>query len=170
MKRLISTATTVLVTLARIGTGAAFLVIIAAVVVQLLGRSGVIPTVIWTEELTRFALLWLTAFGAGLGLRSGALVNVDLVSESLPGRLPWMLRLFGAAVTAGFAFLLLSPAAFFTKIGARQTAPALGIHMNWVHAAAFVALLVLGIFALLRVIGMLAGSDDGLPNNAPEEL
>ena len=77
MTRLISLLTAI----ARIATGLCFGAIIVAVVLQLLGRSGVIPTVIWTEELTRFSLLWLVACGAGLGLRSG-----DLVFFGLKGR------------------------------------------------------------------------------------
>lgn len=170
MKSLVGHVTKAAVLIARLATGVAFLTIIVAVIIQLLGRSGFVPAMIWTEELTRFALLWLTAFGAGLGLRTGALVNVDIISEALPGKQPWMLRLFAAVVTASFALMLISPAALFTKIGARQTAPALGIHMDWIHAAALVTLLVLGIFAILRVIGMIIGTDDGLPTKSAEEL
>ncbi|PTV97400.1 TRAP-type C4-dicarboxylate transport system permease small subunit [Rhodobacter aestuarii] len=165
MQRLIKTLSLGLTWVARIATGLAFLVIIIAVVIQLLGRSGVIDSVIWSEELTRFALLWLVAFGAGLGLRSGALVNVDIFCEALPEPWPWRLRLFSAALTAVFAFSLLPSAAFFMRIGARQTAPALGIHMNWIHASALVTLAVLGTVATLRVIGMLAGTEKGRPDN-----
>lgn len=170
MKSLIRHATSGAVWVARFCTGVAFLVIIVAVVLQLLGRSSLVEAQIWTEELTRFALLWLTAFGAGLGLRSGALVNVDVITEALPERISWRLRLFSAAVTAVFAFSLLGPAWFYTKIGLRQTAPALGIHMNWVHVTSLVALFVLGLFAALRVIGMLSGTDDGRPTSHSEEL
>lgn len=169
MKRLISTFTSALTLIARGATGAAFMVIIIAVVIQLLGRSGVIAPLIWTEELTRFALLWLAACGAGLALQSGDLVNVDIVSEALPGNWPWRLRMLGAAGTAIFAFALISPALFFTQIGTRQTAPALGIHMNWVHVTSLVALVVLGLFATLRVIGMITGTQDGLPLRQSEE-
>ncbi|WP_376872865.1 TRAP transporter small permease [Albirhodobacter sp. R86504] len=166
MTRLIS----ILTSAARIATGLCFGVIIIAVILQLLGRSGVIPSVIWTEELTRFALLWLVAFGAGLGLRSGDLVNVDLVCEALPKRGPWILRLIAAAVTAVFGLMLVSPAWLYTSIGARQTAPALGIKMDWIHASSMVALLLLGVFAALRVVAMLTGDEDGLPHRGPEDF
>ena len=84
--------TAVLTVIARAATGVAFMVIIVAVVVQLLGRSGIISSVVWTEELTRFALLYLAAFGVGLSYRSGNLVNVDIVCEALPERAAWLLR------------------------------------------------------------------------------
>jgi TRAP-type transport system small permease protein len=68
-------------------TGIAFAVLMASVLIQVVGRLiGNSP--VWTEELTRFALLFLAAFGAGLSLKTGDLVNVDLVCEALPGRWP----------------------------------------------------------------------------------
>ena len=58
-------------------TGIAFAVLIASVTVQVIGRlAGASP--VWTEELTRVALLYLAAFGAGLGIASGDLVDVDV--------------------------------------------------------------------------------------------
>jgi TRAP-type transport system small permease protein len=159
-----------LTTLARAATGLCFGVIILAVVVQLLGRSGVIPTVIWTEELTRFALVWLTAFGVGLGLRSGDLVNVDLVCEALPGRGPKILRFISALITTAFAFVLIPAGLLYTSIGVRQTAPSVGIRMDWIYASALVTLILLGLFAALRVIAMITGAEDGLPHTSSEEI
>jgi TRAP-type transport system small permease protein len=166
MARLIGLLTTLL----RIATGLSFMVMIIAVIIQLLGRSGVIPTMIWTEELSRFALIWLAALGVGLALNSGDLVNVDLVCEALPGRGPWILRLTAAAITAAFCFILIPGAMLYTSIGVRQTAPALGIHMTWSFAATIVAFVTLGGFATLRVIAMLMGVENGLPNRQTEEL
>ena len=68
--------------------------------IQVLGRSFFHSSPVWTEELTRFALLYLAAFGAGLSYRTGDLVNVDMICEALPGRWPWLLRLVSAAATA----------------------------------------------------------------------
>lgn len=166
MARLIGLLTTLL----RCATGLSFLVMIFAVVIQLLGRSGMIPAMIWTEELSRFALIWLAALGVGLGLYSGDLVNVDLVCESLPGRGPWVLRLVAAAITAAFCIILLPEALLYTSIGARQTAPALGIHMTWIYAATVVTFVTLGAFAVLRVIAMIIGVEDGLPKRQMEDL
>ena len=166
MARLIGLLTTLL----RIATGLSFMVMILAVILQLLGRSGLIPSMIWTEELSRFALIWLAALGVGLALNSGDLVNVDLVCEALPGRGPWILRLTAAAITAAFCFILIPGAMLYTSIGVRQTAPALGIHMTWSFAATIVAFVTLGGFATLRVIAMLMGVENGLPNRQTEEL
>ncbi|WP_424931234.1 TRAP transporter small permease [Amaricoccus macauensis] len=149
-------------TLARLGTGLSFAVLIAAVLMQVVGRlTNSAP--VWTEELTRYALLFTVAFGAGLSFRTGDLVNVDVVSESLPGRLPWMLRFLGAIATAGLALFLLPHAWKYVSIGRMQTSPALGLRMDAVHFTIWLMLALIALFAVLRVVGMLTGSEDGRP-------
>jgi TRAP-type C4-dicarboxylate transport system, small permease component len=153
----------------RTATGLAFAVLIVAVLIQVIGRSLVHSSPVWTEELTRFALLFLAAFGAGLSYRSGDLVNVDLACESLPGRWPRRLRLFSAAATALLMAFLVVPAWRYTSIGAMQTAPALGWRMDVVHASMLVLVVGLLIFSLARVLAMIVGASDGLPPSPVED-
>ncbi|WP_017998850.1 TRAP transporter small permease subunit [Paracoccus sp. N5] len=149
----------------RIGTGLSFLVLIGAVTVQVVGRSFIGSSPVWTEELTRFALLYLAGFGTGLALFTGDLVNVDLVSEAMPGRWPWVLRLASAVAVLAFCLPLIGPAWRFTKIGAIQTSPAMGLPMNYVHGSALLLLVMLAVAAVLRIVGMLAGATDGKPEH-----
>lgn len=153
--------------LARLGTGLSFAVLLGAVLLQVVGRLTDFAPV-WTEELTRYALLFTVAFGAGLAFRSGDLVNVDVICESLPGRAPWMLRLLAAVATAGLAIFLLSHAWRYVAIGKMQTSPALGVRMDFIHMTVWLMLLLLAVFAVLRVLGMLTGAEDGKPVK-PEE-
>ena len=158
----------IVVILARIGAGLAFAVLMAAVLIQVVGRlSDSSP--VWTEELTRYALLYMIAFGAGLAFRTGDLVNVDAISESLPGYLPWVLRLLAAMATGGLAIFLLPHAWKYVAIGKMQTAPAMGVRMDFVHLTVWIMLAGLALFAVLRVIGMLVGTDDGTPDKSVEE-
>ena len=150
----------------RFATGLAFCVLIAVVLVQVLGRSVFANSPVWTEELTRFSLLYLAAFVTGLAYRSGDLVNVDLVCEAMPGRMPRLLRLASALATAVLCFALIGPAWTYTSIGALQTSPALGWRMDFVHASVLVLLVSLGIFSAARVVGMTAGRSDGKPQNS----
>lgn len=149
--------------LTEIAIGIVFCTLILAVVVQVGGRSGLFDSPVWTEELSRYALLYLAALGVGLSLVRGDLVNVDVVCESLPGRAPWFLRLLSAIITAGLSFSLLPFAWKFTAIGSMQTSPALGVRMDFIHASVLLLLVSLALFALIRVISMLWGLSDGLP-------
>ena len=157
----------VLATVARIGAGVSFLVLIVAVLIQVTTRTmGNSP--VWTEELTRFALLYLVAFGAGLSFRTGDMVNVAVVCENLPGRAPRMLRLLSAVATAGLALYLLPASWKYTSIGAMQTSPALGMQMTWAHVTITLLLALLAVFGALRIVGMLTGAEDGKPEKAIE--
>ncbi|MEL4377820.1 TRAP transporter small permease [Brucella cytisi] len=148
---------------------AAFLLLMGAVLLQVYARTFLSSAPVWTEELTRFCLLYIGALGAGLALRSGDMVNVDLLCESLPGRMPWLLRLVSAALTVAFAAILLPAAWDYTMIGSRQTAPSLGWRMDFVHATQFILLVALGLWALMRIIEMLSGRHDGRPIPNSEE-
>ncbi|WP_159590593.1 TRAP transporter small permease [Chelativorans xinjiangense] len=152
---------TALITLCRLAVGLSFAILIFAVLVQVLGRSVFSSSPVWTEELTRFALLYLAAFGAGLSYRSGDLVNVDIVSEALPGRLPVLLRFLSAAATVILCAALILPAWRFTVIGSLQTSPALGWRMSFIHASVLVLIVSLLVFAVMRAVAMLAGRSDG---------
>lgn len=140
--------------LARFLVGIAFTVLIISVTIQVLGRSGFFDSPVWTEELTRFALLYLTAFGVGVSLLTGDLVNVDIVVDALPRRIQWVLQLVCAIIIVILCFSLLEPAWRFTEIGAFQTSPALGWQMTFVHASMLCLLGSLGIFALLRIASL----------------
>lgn len=156
------------VALARLGAGSAFAALMAAVLVQVAGRLyGSSP--VWTEELTRYALLYLVAFGAGPAFRTGDLVNVDAISESLPGRLPRALRLLAAIATGGLCLFLLPHAWKYVSIGKMQTAPAMGIRMDYVHFAVWLMLAGLALFSALRMIETLAGANGGAPRRLDEE-
>ena len=111
----------------------------------------------------------MVALGAGLAFRTGDLVNVDVISESLPGHLPRLLRLFAALCTAGLAAYLLPHAWKYVAIGKMQTAPALGVRMDFVHFAVWLMLAGLALFATVRVFGMLLGIDDEKPEGPKEE-
>lgn len=143
----------------RIATGTAFAALIVAVSVQVVGRTLLDDSPVWTEEATRFALLWLAALGTGLSLRSGDLVDVDIVREALPGPWPRILRALGALATLLLCAVLLPGAWLFASIGSRQTSAALGWRMDTIQASMPVLLVALGLFALLRLARLATGRE-----------
>lgn len=153
------------VKICRIGIGLAFAVLIAAVLVQVVGRVFQ-TSPLWTEELTRYALLYVAAFGAGLSLHTGDLVNVDVLCESLKGKWPRRLRLVSAILVAGLCAALLLPAWKYVSIGAFQTSPALGVRMDLIHLSVFILLVCLFAFAAHRAVAMILGRHNGLPTRS----
>ncbi|MBL4645004.1 MAG: TRAP transporter permease DctQ [Hyphomicrobiales bacterium] len=149
--------------LSRFATGIAFGVLIMAVTIQVLGRTF-FSSPVWTEELTRYALLFLAAFGVGLSYRSGDLVNVDMLCESLPGNWPRRMRIISAFATALLCFMLLIPAWKYTAIGVMQTSPAIGLRMDFIHVSVLILLASLFLFSVARVLSMVLGQSEGRPD------
>ncbi len=151
-----------LVRLCRFAIGVSFALLIVVVLTQVLGRIyGSSP--IWTEELTRFSLLYVAAIGAGLALRSGDLVNVDIFCEAFGETWSTRMRLLSAVLTAGMCAMLFIPAWRYVEIGALQTSPAMGLQMTFVHFSVFALLVILFLFAVLRIIAMVVRKEDGRP-------
>ena len=149
----------IIVGVARVCIGVSFAILIGAVLVQIFGRMfGSSP--IWTEELTRFALLYVASIGAGLSFRSGELVNVDIICDAFGNAWSARLRFLSAALTAFLCLVLLFPAWRFVAIGTFQTSSAMGIQMSYIHFSVFALLVILFLFALLRILGMLFSDAD----------
>ena len=159
----------ILSTVCRTAVGLAFFVLIAVVMMQVTTRSLGLYSPVWTEELSRYLLLYITAFGIGLSLMTGDLVNVDLVQESVPESLAWWLRLMSAVATAILGLMMIYPAWRFTQIGAFQLSPTLRWPMSVMHASVFVLSIMLSLFGLLRAFAMMTGQSDGRPQ-LPEEM
>lgn len=135
----------------RAGVLIAFMVLIIAVLTQVLGRAiGDSP--VWTEELTRFALIYMTALGVGLGLMSGDLVNVDIVCDALPDPWPRILNVTASLATAFLASILLPGAWKYVQIGFLQKSPAMGLQMSFIHFSVFLLFLLLLVFAVMRAV------------------
>lgn len=128
-----------------------FVTLLSAVCLQVFSRLFLPRPPVWTEELSRFCLLYLTAFGAGLALRTGELANVDLFGPLL-GDLPRRLAdAFVAGVVLLFALALIPPSLDFVAIGQFQRSPALLWNMYWIHLAVLVAPVTLAIAAIERL-------------------
>lgn len=144
-----------LVTVSRGVVLTAFAVIVVAVTVQIVSRSFLPRSPVWTEELTRFALLYLAAAGAGLALRSGDLVNVDLFVGGLRAGARKVAAVLSGLVTMALAAMMFLPSLKFTAIGGLQTSPALGWSMSAMHFTTTLAAGSLLVFAGVRVLEVL---------------
>lgn len=152
-----------LTVLCRTAVGASFAALIIVVMLQVITRTFGLYSPVWTEEVSRYLLLYIVAFGIGIALITGDLVNVDLLLEVVPAPVAWAMRLSSFALTALLGLVMIYPAWRFTMIGSFQLSPTLRIPMSVMHASVLVLGILLAIYALLRVFGMILGTDDGRP-------
>jgi TRAP-type transport system small permease protein len=69
--------------------------LVVLTMLQVVGRYGLETTFIWTEELARLALIYLTFIGSIVALRRSQLLRLDFLVDALP---PSMRRWIGVAV------------------------------------------------------------------------
>jgi TRAP-type C4-dicarboxylate transport system permease small subunit len=85
------------------------------VFVNVIARYALNFSIIWAEEVSQYLMIWIAFLGAGLALREGRHVALELLHDALPGSLGRKVRMaiatvvlvFLAAVTIlGFQFAL----------------------------------------------------------------
>lgn len=71
------------------------------VFVNVVSRYVFNHSIIWVEELTQYQMIWITYLGAGLALREGRLVAVDVFEAMMPPALRrWVRAGIGVAILA----------------------------------------------------------------------
>src|SRR5437867_9613859 len=68
-------------------------------------------SILWVEEVSRYAMIWLTFIGAGLVLRHGGHIGIDTLQERVP--------LWAPKIRAAIFVLLFGFFAFMAWISAR---------------------------------------------------
>ena len=93
----------------RILVGLAMAAIFVLVFLNVVLRYGFGTSLSWAEEVARFLMIWGAFLGAGLALREGRHVAIDVLQDRLPAPARRLLRMAIAVVVlvflAGFAYL-----------------------------------------------------------------
>jgi C4-dicarboxylate transporter, DctQ subunit len=91
----------------------------------------------WGEELTRYAIVWMSFVGAGMGIRKGAHICVDLLIVFLSERWKRALTSLMAIVGAGFgtAIFVTGCNLVYSGIERGQVSPALEVPIFIVYLA-----------------------------------
>jgi TRAP-type C4-dicarboxylate transport system permease small subunit len=140
-------------TLCRYGTIAAFSVLIAVVTIQVLGRVPGFPSPSWTEEIARFALVYLVAFSCGIAVLRGELVNVDLFVGPLPARARAIVDRIVDIIIFGFAIAIIPGAYSYVTGSIGERARSIDIPMIIVYVVTLIIPVSLAFFSLARLFG-----------------
>lgn len=92
-------------------------------------------SIIWSEEISIYMMVWCTFLGAGLCCRKGAMIGLEALRTALPPCARKWVTLLSALVTAAFLLTL-------TAVGIRisiqmwtQTTPILKLPMGLIYSA-----------------------------------
>ncbi len=68
-----------------------FVALILVVLLQVFGRSGLVPSQVWTEELARWIWVWMAFIATGEAERRNAQLRMGIIVEALLGRFRFVL-------------------------------------------------------------------------------
>ncbi|HEY3563802.1 MAG TPA: TRAP transporter small permease [Casimicrobiaceae bacterium] len=91
-------------------------------------------SILWTEEASRYAMVWLTFIGAGPVLRYGAHLGIDTLERALP-RQAWIVRATIFALLAIFFAVMIVVGIRYSILTWAQTTPVLEIPIGAVYLA-----------------------------------
>lgn len=133
---------------------------------QVFARFVVGKPLFFSDEIARFAMLWLTFLGAGYAYRKGSLISVDIVLEYAGKTLSCLLRVTIILCSALFAFIMLKYGYELMDRVASQTAPSTRISMMW----PYMSIPAGGVVILINSLGLLIDEALGTPYQPKHEV
>ena len=151
----------------------AIIAIVAVLAVILISavfyRYALNNAIAWSEEGSKYLMVWLTFLGAPIALRHAAHINIDLLVKLFPprGRQAFYLAInLIIIITMG---ILLWKGWEFAQLGARQVASSFNVSMLWMYVAvpigsALTTLVAieLSLKAVLGIVDPTEGIDENL--------
>ena len=114
---------------------AAVALLIIPVTLQIVSRyTDLIPSYIWTEELSRFLFIWMVMIGAMIGVREGAHFDVD-IWPALPPKKDALLRIVSDIFVLIFALVFFWWGLTFLRFGWDQDSELAELPMGYIFAA-----------------------------------
>ncbi len=119
----------------------------------------------WSEEATKYLMVWLTFLGAPIALRHGGHINIDILLEAVPPRFKQFLLLVINLIIVATMTIMVWKGYGLAEMGARQVASSFSISMVWMQSAIPVGSALILLVALehaLRALHGIANPDEGL--------
>lgn len=124
---------------------------VVAVVAGVLGRYLHFKISYWVE-LATYTQIWMTAIGAGVAVRLGAMFALDTLSRHLGLNLQRALSVVIAAFSLTLMAVMFYGGLVLTESGFRQSSPILPIRMWVMFLAVPVTTIILSAEIILRVV------------------
>jgi TRAP-type transport system small permease protein len=105
----------------------------------------------FSEEVSRFLMIWLTLLGAAYAVRRGTLLAVDLLPDLLKGRTQKTVKVAAHLLSLTFYVVLIYFGWNIAQTVSYQTAPATGLSMRW----PMLALSAGGVLMLLNTLAVM---------------
>ena len=139
-----------------VAIGSLLIVMSAVAFLQVITRYCFFYSLVWSEELTRYCMIWMTFLGASLAVSKQEHINIDILSDYMKRRNLDIRVILNAMVLiflAGCIFYSLN--LVISTYENDQMTPAIGFPMFTVYLVVLVALCLAAFHALVRVLDVL---------------
>lgn len=134
-----------------------FVVMSSSAFLQVVSRFVFNNPLSWTEELSRYTMIWMTLLGAPLGVRYGAHITVDLVRTICPAPIQIGLHYLLNACVLAFAYVFVRYGFVYASSLFAQISPALIIPMGAIYMLIPVSGLLMAFFAVVNLADLRSG-------------
>ena len=111
----------------------------------------------WSEEGSKYLMVWLTFLGAPIALRHFAHINIDLLIKALPPRLQQCMHLIVSLIIIFTMAILFWKGVSFTQMGARQVASSFNFSMLYMYIAVPIGSALIALVAIEHSLRSLVG-------------
>jgi TRAP-type C4-dicarboxylate transport system permease small subunit len=129
-----------------------FVVMLGAVLVQIVARYALESSPAWTEEITRFMLIYLVALSVGSCAYRRELVNVDIVINMLPPQARRWMQMAIDLLIAVFFMIFAYFVNAFLAFQAMQQATTLPLPMSYITFSLMVLCLNIAFFSAVNIV------------------
>ncbi|MEO1019753.1 MAG: TRAP transporter small permease, partial [Pseudomonadota bacterium] len=119
----------------------------------------------WSEEATKYLMVWLTFLGAPIALRHGGHINIDILLKAVPPRATqFLLCVINLLIVATMSIMVWKGYGL-AEMGARQVASSFSVSMVWMQSAIPVGsalILMVALEHMLKALYGIAHPEEGL--------
>ncbi len=133
--------------------------ILVLILTQVYFRFFTESSIVWSEELSRFLLIWLVFLGVFVALRQGAHIQIDNLLEMAPRPVRIIMLVLRNVIMILFLFMLFKGALPVMEVSSMQKSPGLGLNMKYVYGIFPVAVVLMIITVIWKSILDLKGGE-----------
>lgn len=112
-----------------------FVLLVADVFLQVIGRVFKLTNITWTEELSRFLFIWLICIGAFTMIRRGMNIRFDLIEDALPTTIWRVTFTIGNICSLLFLIVVAFYGSQLALMNMTQLSPVIQVPIGVVYAA-----------------------------------
>jgi len=102
---------------------------------QVFARYILKNPLVWSEELSRYLMIWIVFLGTAIALRKGLLISVEVIQQLVPKMVKKVLEVITVLVNLVLLFILIKYGFGIMTNLVGQTTGAMDIPVAWTYAA-----------------------------------